>query len=214
MGSRAARCDRAVLGIAVLGIALLMGMGMATPVAAEIYRWSDERGHVHYADGLDSVPQPYRAQATAIGLRNSSASTSAPEPSVRPESAGVTTIRYTPGSRILVDARVNGQHGVRLLLDTGADRTLISPRALVAAGVSLTRGGIRGSIAGVTGTADVQGVRIESLEVGEARVGPLLIISYDMSRTSYDGLLGRDFLDRFEVVIDSSLGTVTLSPRK
>jgi predicted aspartyl protease len=114
----------------------------------------------------------------------------------------------------MVDARVNGSHSVRLLLDTGADRTLIAPRALAAAGVSLVRGGVKGSIVGVTGPAQAEGVRIDSLEIGEARVGPLLVISYDMNQPGSDGLLGRDFLDRFNVSIDSSRGVVTVSPKR
>jgi predicted aspartyl protease len=109
---------------------------------------------------------------------------------------------------------VNGSHSVRLLLDTGADRTLISPRALVAAGVSLTRGSMTGSISGVTGTADVQAVALDSLEVGEARVGRLRVISYDMNQSGYDGLLGRDFLEQFNVSIDSSRGLVSIAPRR
>ena len=212
MSSSAARYDRSLALICVLFVA--MAASVASPSAAEIYKWADESGHTHYADGIDSVPQRYRAQATPIGLRNSPEATAVTESGVRKEPTGGTTIRYTPGDRIVIDARVNGRHGVKLLLDTGADRTLIAPRALVAAGASLTHGGIKGSITGVTGKADIQHVRIDSIEVGEARVAPLFVISYDLSQTGNDGLLGRDFLDRFDVKIDSSRGLVTFAPKK
>ena len=47
-------------------------------------------------------------------------------------------------------------------------------------------------------------MRIESLEVGEARVGRMLVGSYDSGHgVGGDGLLGRDFLDQFNVNIDS-----------
>jgi hypothetical protein len=48
--------------------------------------------------------------------------------------------------------------------------------------------------------------------VGEARVGRMQVASYDVSGAG-DGLLGRDFLDRFNVTIDSTNGVVTLSPK-
>lgn len=43
------------------------------------------------------------------------------------------------GQRIVTTARINDRVDVALLIDTGADRTVISPRALIAAGVSLSR---------------------------------------------------------------------------
>jgi hypothetical protein len=204
---------RAIVRV-VARFAVVTGLGLlASPAAAEIYRWTDEAGHSHYAEGLDSVPEQFRAWATPLGLRNAPALS--PRTSTRRQGpSGGAWIRFTPGERIMVDARVNGSHSVRLLLDTGADRTLISPRALVAAGVSLTRGSMTGSISGVTGTADVQAVALDSLEVGEARVGRLRVISYDMNQSGYDGLLGRDFLEQFNVSIDSSRGLVSIAPRR
>jgi hypothetical protein len=56
-------------------------------------------------------------------------------------------------------------------------------------------------------------VRIESIEVGQAKAGPLTIIAHDIDFKEVDGLLGRDFLNQFNVNIDTSAGVVTLSPR-
>jgi hypothetical protein len=55
-------------------------------------------------------------------------------------------------------------------------------------------------------------VAIESLEVGQARIGRMVVASYDVAGAG-DGLLGRDFLDRFTVTIDSTNGVVTLAPK-
>ena len=38
---------------------------LAAPGAAEIYRWTDERGRLHFSQDLDRVPPRYRAQAEA-----------------------------------------------------------------------------------------------------------------------------------------------------
>ena len=202
-------------GLALLGPA---------PAAAEIYRYTDATGNSYYVEGLDGVPQEYRSRAVPVGLRNAPAGASTPAPAGpdaapgRPGSApgapktGGTSIKYTPGQRIMVDVKINGSASANLLLDTGADRTMINPRVLVAAGVPVSRPVGSARVTGVAGADEVSFVVIESLEVGEARVGRMQVASYDVAGAG-DGLLGRDFLDRFSVNIDSSNGVVTLSPK-
>jgi predicted aspartyl protease len=202
------------LVVAVFALALTWSAS-PWPAGAEIYRYTDERGQPHYVDGLEKVPPRYRAGAAPIGLRNAPVSAS-PGPAAGTPAAGAsggTTIQFRPGERILVEATVNGATSAVLLLDTGADRTLIAPRVLEAAGVSLETGTAAGRMQGVTGAADVRGVRVSSLEVGDARYGPLLVIAHDMDQAGVDGLLGRDFLEQFKVTIDSAGGVVTLDPK-
>ncbi len=127
---------------------------------------------------------------------------------------GVARIPFTPGQPIMVSAKINGGGSTQLILDTGAQGTLISPTALAALGISY-RDAVRGSIKGVTGDAKVLAVRVESIEVEGARVGPLMVVSHDSGLgAGRDGLLGRDFLDHFIVTIDSAARVVTLTPKK
>jgi predicted aspartyl protease len=190
------------------------------PAAAEIFKYTDASGNSHYVEGLDSVPQEYRSRAMPLGLRNAPPG-STPEPATAARSGaaagpsapkGGAIIRYTPGQQIMVDVRINGSTSAKLLLDTGADGTMINPRVLAAAGASLTRPVGSSRITGVAGSDTVTVVVIESLEVGEARVGRMRVASYDVAGAG-DGLLGRDFLDRFTINIDSTNGVVTLSPK-
>ena len=196
----------------VLTLALAAAVVLASgPAQAQIYRWVDEAGVPHYTDGRDAVPERYRATATPLGLRNAPAPAER-APASRAPAAG-TTIRYVPGRPIMADVVLNGSTSARLLLDTGADRTLIGVRALAAAGVSLSRPVATGRIVGVTGSDRVPYVIIDSLEVGGVRVGRMPVGAYDMTEAEGDGLLGRDVLDRFNVVIDPARGLVTLSPK-
>ncbi|HXH85145.1 MAG TPA: aspartyl protease family protein [Candidatus Tectomicrobia bacterium] len=198
--------------LALLTATVIAGAA-AAPALAEIYRYVDERGQPHYVDGLHNVPAPYRAAATPVGLRNAPAAPATVDPAASRRS-GLTVIRYTPGQRIMVDARINGSVTTRLLLDTGADRTMISPRALQAAGVSMARPVGAGQVVGVTGSDRIVYVVVDSLEVGEARVGPLPVAAYQMSDSGAgDGLLGRDFLDHFTMTIDAARGEVRLAPK-
>jgi len=199
-----------------LGRVLAAGMalsglvcGAATPASAQIYRWTDERGEVRFSQArggavMMSTPGPPTPSAPAPA--ETPASTVAP--------AGAARIPFTPGRPIMVSARINGSGTTQLILDTGAQGTVISPTALAALGISY-RNAARGSIRGVTGETSVLAVRIESLEVEGARFGPLMVISHDAGLGSgTDGLLGRDFLDNFIVTIDSSSRIVTLTPKK
>jgi predicted aspartyl protease len=123
-------------------------------------------------------------------------------------------IKYTPGQRIMVDVKINGAFTAQLLLDTGADRTMISPRTLVAAGVVISRPVATGSITGATGTDRINYVMVDSLEVGEARVGRLPVGSYELAGAGVgDGLLGRDFLDQFRITFEAAKGEVHLAPK-
>src|SRR4029450_3333891 len=94
-----------------------------------------------------SVPGRYRSRATPLGLRNEPG----PGPAAGAKATLGGTIRFTPGQRIMVDVRINGSGGAQLMLDTGADRTLISHRALQAAGVRIAAPATTGQIGGGTG---------------------------------------------------------------
>lgn len=198
---------------AVAALAVTLVVSIVSPAAGQIYRWTDDRGVAHYAEGLDSVPERYRDRAVPLGLRRSPPVPAGPAAATG-SPAGV-EVRFVPGQHIVVEARVNGSAAARLILDTGAAATLISPRVLAAAGASLTRGTVPGRTRGIARDAELQvdRVRVDSLEVGEARVGPLMVAAYDMDMEGVDGLLGHDFLARFNVSIDPAAGLVRLTPR-
>jgi hypothetical protein len=214
---------RAALPV-TLAIGLLLSAGPRA-ASAQIYRWTDERGEVRYSQGIHSVPPRFRGSAVMMAPASpppaaapAPASPGAAEPAAAAEPAtaatGAARIPFIPGQPIMVTARINGGGTTQLLLDTGAQGTVISPTALAALGISY-RNAVRGSIKGVTGDANVLAVRIESIEVEGARFGPLMVVSHDAGLGSgRDGLLGRDFLDNFVVTIDSNARVVTLSPKK
>ena len=199
-------------------VALSLSLLAVSPPAAraEIYRYVDAQGQSYYVDGLQNVPPEFRRSAIPIGMQNLPApAVSAPpaQAGAAAKPAGAAVIKYTPGQRILVDVKINGSSSARLLLDTGADRTMISPRTLQAAGVAITRPVATGQITGATGTDKIDYVVVDSLEVGEARVGKMPVGSYELAGDGGEGLLGRDFLDQFKVTMDAAAGEVHLAPK-
>ena len=202
---------RAIVALSLMALAVIQ-----PPAArAEIYRYVDERGQSFYVDGLENVPPPYRRAAMPMGIRNAPPSSVAPtaESAAPATPPGTAIIKYTPGQRIIVDVKINGSLTAKLLLDTGADRTMISPRTLQAAGVAITRPVSTGRITGATGTDRIDFVMVDSLEVGEARVGKMPVGSYELAADGGEGLLGRDFLDQFKVTMDAAAGEVHLVPK-
>jgi hypothetical protein len=177
--------------------------------SADIYYWVDDRGTQHYTTRLESIPEPYRSKAQLLALPTSPPAP--PELERSPSPKGLTKIPFTPGLPVLVSAKINSAGPITLILDTGSDRTLVTPAALQRLGIS-TENGPRGILKGVTGTSHVDAVWVNSVEVGEARVGPILIIAHDADLKAADGLLGRDFLAHFNVTIDSKERVVTLAP--
>src|SRR5205807_9550878 len=96
----------------------------------------------------------------------------------------------------------------------GADSTVIRPNVLRAAAAAGPRGTAK--LRGATGqevTVDIY--QVKSLEVGSASVDALKVLSYDIdAHRATDGLLGRDFLGRFTVTVDTTAGRVTLSAKR
>jgi hypothetical protein len=220
----------AMMRAAALALMLMLLTSiLPSPAAAEIFKYTDDRGTNHYVEGLESVPQQYRARAVPLGMTNNTLTAPPPPGSVTPSGTpapgtedeprsrdkrdkGGASIRYAPGRRIMVHATVNGSTSAQLLLDTGADMTTINPRVLVAAGAALSRPVGAATVTGVAGSTQMQFVTINSLEVGGASVGRLTVAAHHVEGAG-DGLLGRDFLDHFSVNIDSAKGIVTLTPK-
>lgn len=121
-------------------------------------------------------------------------------------------ISYTPGRAIIVGVMLNGRVTARLLLDTGADGTVVKPSLLAAAGVDLSRPATRGNVVGVAGSTRVSYFPVD-LEVAGHRVPVPEVAALNSIDDGADGLLGRDFLDRFKIIVDPAAGTVTLTPK-
>jgi hypothetical protein len=208
---------REVFGL-VIGTAMVVVA--AGPATAQPFSWTDGQGVTHYTSDYWSIPPEHRPSDMAPpapvappvhqGWSTWGVGAAAPTaPAIQP-----LTVEFTPGEPIVVSARLNGV-AVALLLDTGADRTMLSPAAVERAGYGrmiVPQGdGIR--ILGVTGSSIAQVVTVPLLDVAGTRLGPLSLLVHDIGLGVADGLLGRDVLDAFTVTIDTAAGRATLTPR-
>ena len=190
-----------------IAIALLATAVLTTSAAADLYQWTDGAGVRHYTSDPTTIPETYRESARDMG-----------SPRVREAPAGETrravdpgVMRFTSGAPVVAPVLVNGV-ALRLMVDTGADRTVISPAAAARTGLAVDTGrSVR--VLGVTGGATANEMVVTHMEVAGARVGPLRVIVLDTPADSLDGLLGRDVLDFFTLTVDGSAGRATLTPR-
>jgi hypothetical protein len=194
----------------VKAVAVLAGLAtavtlVAAPAFAQLYRWTDANGTLHYTTDLAVIPPAYRDSARDIG-----APTPGPVLVTPPPAAAGISIPYA-GGPLIVDAWLNGVP-LRLLLDTGADRTLIAPAAMARAGFSFGDGpAVR--IHGVTGDAVAPLVSVPRLDLAGTRVGPLAVVVHAVTAPGVDGQLGRDVLDAFTLTVDAASQRAILVPR-
>src|SRR5207248_4152570 len=97
------------------------------------YKWVDRDGRVHLSDTLAGIPPEYRDRIEEkAGLTSTSRSAPAPQrvTPARPSSAPAPPSYAVPlrrdGNAMLVEALVGGTVRTRLLLDTGAEFTVLS----------------------------------------------------------------------------------------
>lgn len=198
------RTTRAVVA-ASMATALLAATLPVTPAVGQLYRWTDAQGVVHYTGELGSVPAAYRSRVDTVKTPQPRPAVSTPAP---PGDAGV--LPRDAAGRLVVGARLNGAP-LSLLVDTGADRTVISPSAMARAGFGAERG-TAVNVVGVAGSASARLVTLPTLDVGGVRIGPLAVIVHALPTEGVDGLLGRDILDRFTLVLEGGSGAAVLTP--
>lgn len=102
-------------------------------------------------------------------------------------------------ARLTVDVAINGEGPFQFVVDTGADRTVLTPgvvqRLVLAPGPEII-------VHGVSGTITTTTARIGNLRAGDAKLSnvDLPVLPYD--RVGADGLLGVDILEGRNIVMD------------
>ncbi|MDW7711473.1 MAG: TIGR02281 family clan AA aspartic protease [Deferrisomatales bacterium] len=182
---------------AAAAVALLLWAAAAAQ--AQIYRWTDEKGTVHFTDNLHSVPPDRRGQATAL-------------PEGEPHAAVPRAIPLEQADiGYVVEARLNGHALVRLVVDTGASSTVVSPEVAQRLGLTVrTEPPVLVRTAGGTVRAGL--AQVAEIEVGGRRAGPLQVVVHD-AVPGADGLLGMNFLALFRVELRADEPALLLSPR-
>jgi len=112
------------------------------------------------------------------------------------------------GEHLIVEALLNDKVRARLLVDTGASQTVISPR--VAAELGLEGGGEVTATLADGKQAAGRFYIMDSVSVGASRVEKTPVVVLDAPGPEADGLLGMSFLRNFVVQLDLPSGKLIL----
>lgn len=124
-------------------------------------------------------------------------------------------VPFVAGRRLVaVLTRVNDLRDLTFVVDTGAERTLISRHAASRLGIDLTRPLHFESLAGIGQSAPMPVVRLDRMQVGASSVANVLASVFDLPPLfRADGLLGLNYLQRFRVTLEFDTRTLVLRPR-
>jgi clan AA aspartic protease (TIGR02281 family) len=217
---RSRRRDLTALRLALAG---LLCAGLAS---AEIYKWKDEQGRLHFAQDLSQVPAEYRSQAKQGQVKTGSGpqiqhyegppAARSPDPSRSSgrgsRKAGSQEVYRIPvertGSTMKVNVRLNDQVTAPFFIDTGASDVLLPEWVARDLGLDLENG--RTAFYGTAnGVVQQHLVTLDSVDLGGARAEKIpAAVSASMSV----GLLGLSFFNHFRYDFDPGSGIVTLRP--
>jgi clan AA aspartic protease (TIGR02281 family) len=119
------------------------------------------------------------------------------------------------GNHFIVEVKFNQEHTLNLMLDTGASRTVLSTRSMrvlrsMSEGVTDLK--ISGHAETANGFAFTKLYQTEQISVSDFHIDNALILVMNLSENQqFDGLLGMDFLSRFEFRIDYQENRLHLS---
>lgn len=194
-------------------VLILLAIGFWSGAArADIYRWTDGQGQVHFTQDLSQVPASQRPAATR--------SAEEPPPSrlqrySKPASSrtagrrqGIVHIRYQKRhGAMLVMVRLNDRVTAPFVVDTGASDVTIPAAIARQAGIYVGPNTPTALYQTANGVVSFPVVQLDSVQVGEARVeGVRASISDNMEV----GLLGGSFFNNFTFQIDPGAQLITL----
>jgi len=189
---------------------LLVGsVSIDTPaIAGEMYRWVDEQGGVHLTD---TPPKSNRA-LQEFRVYQPSERDQAPEPSGPPsaEPGRVRMIPTKPGGAVVVEAVLNRRLTVPMLLDTGADFTVLTKQTATDLRLPSLDHIPRLQFKTAGGMVRFPVAALQSLRVGTAEVRDLTV-AIDIDGHLPVGLLGMTFLHHFTVTVDQQRGQITFA---
>ena len=205
------------LALLLVACALLPAQG----VSAEVYRWTDDEGRLHFTERIERVPREHRAAARKRASRASTAplqTYSGAAPAARAPARGLS--RYdqevrvpfiADGTLMRVTARVNDLVEAPFLIDTGASGISLPSHVAEDLGIRVRPDTPTIRVTTANGVVSRSVVTLRSVELGRARVENL---EATINPSMDIGLLGGNFFNNFVYRVDAAESAITLVPNE
>jgi len=192
----------------------------ADSARAEIYKWVDGAGNLHFSQDLAVVPSEYREQAAAEARKpkNRDSLQRYSTPARVPPTSHGSMRTGRPGERMQipfqrhgtlmkVDARVNDRVMAPFYVDSGASGISIPYAVAQQLGIAIGPDTPRVQARTANGLVSEPLVTLQSVQLGPARVTE---VQAAVSGSMNIGLLGGSFFNNFVYQVDSAAGVITL----
>jgi clan AA aspartic protease (TIGR02281 family) len=198
---------------------LTLLMALALPARAEMYKWVDEKGTVHFTDDISSIPEKYRE---GVEERETSKETPDQEVGEKPAPAPAQKSSEPEGFEVnlvrrhelwLSEVTLNNRLRSFFIVDTGASFTVINSQMAKELGFGIDETTPFIPIYTASQLIFTPLVTLKSIRVGEAEVENIDVLIHNLPSNAA-GLLGNSFLNKFRVVLDSAQGKMTLFSAK
>jgi clan AA aspartic protease (TIGR02281 family) len=194
-------------------------LAIAGPARAEIYRWTDAQGRIHFTERIEQVPLEQRnaARESASPSRpadrvhtysgSPSDQPAAPAAIRRPRSSEIEIPFTKLGPLMRVNAVVDDAVSIPFLIDTGASGVSIPNSYLAKLGIRIRPDTPRIQVTTANGVVSRPLITLRSVELGGARVENL-VATIDPGLEF--GLLGGTFFNNYIYRVDAARGVMTL----
>lgn len=176
---------------------------------AQTYKLTDRKGDVSYTDAPTSRHAPLNSKAEKM---NGELQPSGVANSEKSDILYIAPLKAR-GFGYCVDAVVNGDIRLNMLVDTGASFTILAVSAASRLGVTNLEELPRMPVSTAGGVTWIYLVELESVKVGEAEAVSIEGGVSDQVAGGLDGLLGMSFLGEFVYQVDGPGEKMSLKPQ-
>jgi clan AA aspartic protease (TIGR02281 family) len=205
----------------VIPVLVLMIL-FASPVAAQMYKWVDEKGTVHFTDDPARIPEKHLPDAES---RKTPKESTLPKSEEKP--SAVSPLKKTPENQVqsfevpiarrgelsLAEVILNGRNRQHFIVDTGASFTSISRQTAMDLDVAIDENTPFIPIVTASDVILCPLVQLRSVRVGKAEVENVDVLVHNLPGDN-PGLLGNSFLNKFRVTLDAFGGKMILIPQE
>jgi len=179
---------------------ITMILGCNCLVCAELYRWTDENGVIHFSD---QPPPPSTTKEKAVQVLKMAAPSLLSSAKEEGGKEYVIPFQRAHGGMV-VNVMVNDRVPARMVVDTGATTVKVNVGLLKRLGQYTPAEGRKRKAWTAAGVIDAQEVTIEKIDLGGAVKRDVAASFTDEAHDypHYDGLLGLSFLSDFKMTID------------